>query len=60
MLGARWYRSAVHAAGQSGHPLTWSLEAARYMGEHFSDARRVLNTVTDRYLFPLREQWFGR
>jgi hypothetical protein len=23
------------------------------------DARRLLNAVTDRYLFPLREQWFG-
>jgi len=21
--------------------------------------RRVLNVVTDRYLFPLRERWFG-
>jgi len=30
------------------------------IAEHFSDARRILNVVTDRYLFPLREQWFGR
>jgi hypothetical protein len=29
------------------------------MADHFRDARRVLNAVTDRYLFPLREQWFG-
>ncbi len=60
MLGSRWYRSAAHAARQSGHPATWSLDAAKYMGEHFADARRVLNAVTDRYLFPFREQWFGR
>jgi hypothetical protein len=60
MLGSRWYRSAALSARRSGHPLTWSLEAAKYMGEHFPDARRVLNAVTDRYLFPLREQWFGR
>jgi hypothetical protein len=26
----------------------------------FSDARRILNVVTDTYLFPLREQLFGR
>ena len=27
------------------------------IAEHFSDARRILNVVTDTYLFPLREQW---
>jgi hypothetical protein len=30
------------------------------IAEHFGDARRILNVVTDTYLFPLREQWFGR
>jgi hypothetical protein len=60
LLGSRWYRAAASCARQSGYPLTWSLEAATYMGEHFVDARRVLTTVTDRFLFPLREQWFGR
>jgi hypothetical protein len=24
----------------------------------FVEARRFLNVVTDRYLFPLRERWF--
>ena len=60
MLGSRCYRAAAYSARQSGQPVTWSLEAATYMGEHFPDARRVLNAVTDRFLFPLREQWFGR
>ena len=30
------------------------------IAEHFTDARRILNVVTDTYLFPLRELWFGR
>jgi hypothetical protein len=60
MLGSRWYRAAAYSARQFGQPPTWSLEAATYMGDHFSDPRRVLNAVTDRFLFPLREQWFGR
>lgn len=59
LLGARWYAAAVAAATSSGSPLTATLAVAGHMGEHFREARRVLNTVTDRYLFPLREQWFG-
>jgi len=30
------------------------------LAERFSDARRILNLITDTYLFRLREQWFGR
>lgn len=59
LLGARWYGAAVTSATSVGHPPTASLAVARHMSEHFRDARRVLNAVTDRYLFPLREQWFG-
>jgi len=29
------------------------------VSENFAAARRVLNFMTDRYLFPLRRQWFG-
>jgi hypothetical protein len=29
------------------------------LAERFIDARRILNVVTDRYLFPFRAQWFG-
>jgi hypothetical protein len=56
-LGGRWYRRA--AASVKGTPLG-SFTAAGDMGERFSDARRFLNVVTDRYLFPLRDRWFGR
>lgn len=59
LLGARWYRAAVAAAQTEGHPVTATLAVAGYVADHFRDARRVLNAVTDRHLFPLREQWFG-
>jgi hypothetical protein len=58
-LGARWYAAAVAAAKAAGHPVTETLAVAGYMSEHFRDARRVLNAVTDCYLFPWRDQWFG-
>jgi hypothetical protein len=56
-LGARWYRRA--ATSVRGTPLG-SFAATADIGDRFSDARRVLNVVTDRYLFPLRDRWFGR
>ena len=56
LLGARWYRLATRLSpAPSG-----SVRALEAIAEGFSDARRVLNVVTDTYLFPLREQWFGR
>ena len=56
LLGARWYRLATRLSpAPSG-----SVRALDAIAEGFSDARRVLNVVTDTYLFPLREQWFGR
>lgn len=55
-LGRRWYR----AAWRFGRPP----EAAtvRVLGEvaeRFGDARRVLNFMTERFLFPMRDRWFG-
>ena len=58
-LGSRSYAAADAAARAAGAPVTGSLVVASYMGAHFVEARRVLNAVTDRYLFPLRDQWFG-
>ena len=55
-LGARWYRQAGRSVAGTA---TASLAAAEEYGERFNDARRILNSVTDRYLFPLRQQWFG-
>jgi hypothetical protein len=59
LLGARWYGAAVASASASGSPVTTTLAVAGHMAGHFRDARRVLNAVTDRYLFSIREQWFG-
>jgi hypothetical protein len=56
MLGARWYRLASRLSpAPSG-----SVVALGTIADAFADARRILNVVTDTYLFPLREQWFGR
>ena len=59
LLGARWYGAAVASARATGYPVTSTLAVAAHMAEHFQDARRVLNAVTDRYLFPWREHLFG-
>jgi hypothetical protein len=56
-LGASWYRRA--ATSVRGTPVG-SFAAAADIGDRFGDARRVLNLVTDRYLFPVRDRWFGR
>jgi hypothetical protein len=56
LLGARWYRLTVRLSpAPSG-----SVEVLAAIADTFTEARRVLNLVTDTYLFPLREQWFGR
>lgn len=55
-LGRRCYRLAWEAT-QPGE-----VGLAKVLGElaeHFGPARRVLNFLTDRYLFPYRQQWFG-
>jgi hypothetical protein len=59
LLGARWYGAAAGSARAAGRPVTGTLAVTGYMAEHFRDARRVLNAVTDRYLFPWRQQWFA-
>ncbi len=56
LLGRRWYGLATRMApARSG-----SVEVLAAIAEQFTDARRILNAVTDTYLFPLRERWFGR
>jgi hypothetical protein len=55
-LGRRWYRLA---AASVPPPRSRDLEVVAELAERFVQARRVLNLVTDRYLFPFRDQWFG-
>jgi hypothetical protein len=53
-LGRRWYELAWRSAATP----TGSLEVAARIGRRFPETRRILNFVTDRWLFPLRDQWF--
>jgi hypothetical protein len=54
-LGRQWYRMACErAAAPSG-----AMRVVGEVAERFRHARRVLNLVTDRYLFVLRDRWFS-
>lgn len=55
VLGSRWYEQAL--AGASGRP-KGADAALPTVSDRFEDVRRVLNVLTDRYLFPFRSQWF--
>jgi hypothetical protein len=54
-LGRRAYRIAQRSADRS----TLMGAVLAEVSENFAAARRVLNFLTDRYLFPLRQRWFG-
>ncbi|MDP8969431.1 MAG: hypothetical protein M3N52_02810 [Actinomycetota bacterium] len=54
-LGARWYRLAARAAPE------WAAGTVQVVDDvagRFGEARRVLNHLTDRHLFPFRTRWF--
>jgi hypothetical protein len=53
-LGARWYHNACALAAAPTDRLTVVADVA----DRFSPARRVLNQVADRYLFPAGNPWF--
>jgi hypothetical protein len=55
-LGARWYRAARDLAPVATARITVVGEVA----DRFRQARRVLNHVTDQYLFPSGNPWFAR
>lgn len=54
-LGARWYRQA---GAQVTTPCGRMVVVAE-VADRFRPARRVLNHVADRYLFPAGHQWFA-
>ena len=54
-LGRRAYRMAQQGADRRAVMAGVLAEVS----ENFAAARRVLNFLTDRYLFPMRRQWFG-
>ncbi len=53
LLGRQWYRLAVETA--SGP--TSRTPGVTSVGDHFSHARRVLNHLTDRWLYPFHATW---
>ena len=53
-LGARWYRAARDLA-----PIpTARIAVVGEVADRFRQARRVLNHIADRYLFPPGSPWF--
>jgi hypothetical protein len=54
-LGARCYRQACATARST----TTALAVVHEVADEFSHARRVLNFITDRYLFATRDRWFS-
>ncbi len=55
-LGRRWYRLAYELVPP---PASRSLRVVGELAERFGVARRVLNVLTDRFLFPYRSRFFG-
>jgi hypothetical protein len=55
-LGRRSYRMVSRQARTAQSGMALVLED---VAEGFSQARRVLNFLTERHLFPLRDAWFG-
>jgi len=52
-LGPRWYRAAAERT-----PVTAMSRLLGDLAARFDQARRFLNHLTDRYLFPVRNRWF--
>jgi hypothetical protein len=53
LLGPRWYRAAAQRT-----PVTGLSRLLNDLATRFDQARRFLNHLTDRYLFPVRNRWF--
>ncbi|MDP9071619.1 MAG: hypothetical protein M3N68_10160 [Actinomycetota bacterium] len=53
-LGRRWYRLAASGATSP----TAALGLVEEVAARFTHARRILNLLTDSYLFPFRGRWF--
>ncbi len=52
-LGPRWYHEAAERT-----PVTGLSRLLDDLATRFDQARRFLNHLTDRYLFPVRSRWF--
>lgn len=55
-LGRTWYRAASERLEP---PIPLGMRVVGELPERFGQARRILNLVTDRFIFVQRERWFG-
>jgi hypothetical protein len=55
-LGRRWYRAAFVSLP---HPIAENVAIIGELPERFDEARRMLGYVTEQFLFPHRDRWFG-
>ncbi len=55
-LGRRWYQAAFDLLPR---PVPTALGVVGELPERFAEARRILSFLTERYLFPHRQRWFG-
>ena len=55
-LGQRWYRAAFDLIPR---PVPDNVAIVGELPEHFGDARRILQMVTERFLYPRTDGWFG-
>jgi hypothetical protein len=55
-IGRRSYQAAFQLVGQ---PVPGSVAVLGELSDRFSDARRILGVVTERFLFTQRTRWFG-
>jgi hypothetical protein len=55
-LGRRSYRAAIQLLPT---PVPANVAVLGEIPERFGDARRILGFVTERFLFPHRDRWFG-
>lgn len=54
-----WFAAAWYRVAAERFAATESSTLLRDTAEHIHHARRVLNTATDRYLFPITTDWFA-
>jgi hypothetical protein len=55
-LGRRWYRAAFASLP---NPIAENVAVIGELPERFDEARRMLGYVTEHFLFPHRDKWFG-
>jgi hypothetical protein len=55
-LGRRWYRAAFELLPR---PLPENVAVLNELAERFSQARRILGFITEKFLFTHRDRWFG-